>query len=113
MLPSSKPPQMSSFATSIVGNQTTSLFTPHIARKDQQVFSAMCPAGVGSVVMWLCCSRCGTDARVQVEDGGISFACKPEAVNSTGTRTSAECVGGGEGRCGNLLELKLSASLLI
>lgn len=49
--------------------------------------------------MWLCCSRCSTDARVQVGDGGVSFACKPEAVDSTGTRTSAEYVSGG-GRVG-------------
>lgn len=92
--PSPEPPQTLSFATSIVENQTTRLYAPHIARKDQQVFSAMCPAGVGMVAMWLCCSRCSTDAQVQVGDGGVAFACKPEAVN--GTRTSAECVSGGE-----------------
>lgn len=97
--PSPEPPQTLSFATSIVENQTTRLYAPHIARKDQQVFSAMCPAGVGMVAMWLCCSRCSTDAQVQVGDGGVAFACKPEAVN--GTRTSAECVSGGrENRSG-------------
>lgn len=44
VLPSPEPPQRLSFATSIVENQTTRLYAPHIARKDQQVFSAMCPA---------------------------------------------------------------------
>lgn len=102
VLPSPEPPRRLSFATSNVENQTTRLHAPHIARKDQQVFSAMCPAGVGMVAMWLCCSGGGsTDAQVQVGDGGVSFACKPEAVGSTGTRTSAEYVSWGrEGRCG-------------
>lgn len=99
VLPSPEPPQTLSFATSIVENQTTRLYAPHIARKDQQVFSAMCPAGVGMVAEWLCCSRRSTDAQVRVGDGGVSFACKPEAVDSTGTRTSAECVSEG-GRVG-------------
>lgn len=68
--PSPEPPQTLSFATSIVENQTTRLYAPHIARKDQQVFSAMCPSGVGMVAMWLCCSRCSTDARVQSRGRG-------------------------------------------
>lgn len=41
--PSPEPPRRLSFATSNVENQTTRLYAPHIARKDQQVFSAMCP----------------------------------------------------------------------
>lgn len=52
-LSSPEPPQRLSFATSIVENQTTRLYAPHIARKDQQVFSAMCPAAVGTVAMAL------------------------------------------------------------
>lgn len=43
VLPSPEPPRRLSFATSNVENQTTRLYAPHIARKDQQVFSAMCP----------------------------------------------------------------------
>lgn len=43
VLPSPEPPRRLSFATSNVENQTTRLHAPHIARKDQQVFSAMCP----------------------------------------------------------------------
>lgn len=35
VLPSPESPQSSSFATSDVENQTTRLYTPHIARKDQ------------------------------------------------------------------------------
>lgn len=35
VLPSPEPPQRLSFATSIVENQTTRLYAPHIARKDQ------------------------------------------------------------------------------
>lgn len=35
VLPSPEPPQRLSFATSTVENQTTRLYAPHIARKDQ------------------------------------------------------------------------------
>lgn len=97
VLPCPEPPRTLSFATSTVENQTTRLYTPHIARKDQQVFSAMCPAGFGIVAVWLCCSRCSTDAQVEVGDGGLLRSrVSRGAVNSTGTQTSAEGVKGAD-----------------